>query len=145
MVARGRGGIIFLSSMASFQGTALTAHYAASKAYLRVLAEGLWAELRPRGVDVLACCAGIVRTPTFLREKPRSPRWLAVPVMESAQVVAEALRALGRRPTVIPGGVNRVSSWVVQRLLPRKAAISLVSAGTRAMYPTAAKRSASKG
>ena len=47
-----------------FQGTGFVAHYAASKAYVRVLAEGLWNELRPSGVDVLACCPGLVRTPT---------------------------------------------------------------------------------
>jgi len=144
MIARGHGGIIFLSSMAAFQGTALTAHYAASKAYLRVLAEGLWEELRPRGIDVLACCPGLVRTPTLLRESPRYPRWLTVPVMDCDQVVSETLRALGRRPTVIPGRANRVSSWIVQRLLSRTAAITLASAGTRAMYPAAAKRSARK-
>lgn len=73
MAARGRGGIIFVSSMAGFQGGELVSHYAASKAYLRVLAEGLWIELGRRGVDVLACCPGIVRTSTFLRESPASP------------------------------------------------------------------------
>ncbi len=134
MAERGRGGIIFLSSMAGFQGTALTAHYAASKAYVRVLAEGLWKELRPRGVDVLACNAGLVRTPTLLRENPREGGLLAAPLMESDRVVFETLRALGRRATVIPGRTNRISSWIVTRLLPRKAAIALFSSGTRAMY-----------
>jgi len=67
MVDRGRGGVILLSSMGSFQGSALIAHYAATKAYLRVLAEGLWYEWRPHGVDVLACCPGLVATPTYQR------------------------------------------------------------------------------
>ena len=39
MVARGRGGVILLSSVAGNQGSALVTHYAATKAYLRVLAE----------------------------------------------------------------------------------------------------------
>ena len=77
-MARGRGGVILLSSMASNQGSALVAHYAATKAYLRVLAEGLWAEWRPRGVDVLACCPGLVQTPTFVRGEP-SPAGRLVP------------------------------------------------------------------
>ncbi len=38
-----------------------------TKAYLRVLAEGLWTELAPLGVDVVACCPGRVRTPTYER------------------------------------------------------------------------------
>ncbi len=65
LAARGRGGIVLLSSMAGLQGSACIAHYAATKAYGRVLAEGLWAELAPRGVDVLACCPGRVHTPTY--------------------------------------------------------------------------------
>ena len=45
--------------MAGFQGTGHVVHYAASKAYVRVLAEGLWDELRDKGVHVLACCPGL--------------------------------------------------------------------------------------
>jgi len=135
MAARGRGGVILLSSMAGFHGTGFVAHYAASKAYLRVLAEGLWNELRPRGVDVIACCPGLVRTPTLDAGRPVRPVWLASPLMESAPVVAQTLRALGRRPVVIPGLANRISSWITGHLLPRRAAIALSSMGTRAMYP----------
>jgi hypothetical protein len=58
MTARGRGGIVLMSSMAGNQGTARIAAYAASKAFNRVLAEGLWQELAQRGIDVIACCAG---------------------------------------------------------------------------------------
>ena len=135
MTARGRGGIILMSSMAGFQGTGFVAHYAASKAYVRVLAEGLWNELRPRGVHVLACCPGLVRTPTLFDGHPVRPAWLASPLMDSAPVVKETLRALGRRPVAVPGTANRVSSWITQRLLPRRAGIGLASFGTRAMYP----------
>src|SRR5262249_39517143 len=71
LVRRGAGGIILVSSLAGDRGSALVAQYAATKAYLRVLAEGLWAELRPHGVDVLACCPGLVRTPTFARSGAR--------------------------------------------------------------------------
>ncbi len=67
LAERGRGGIVLLSSMAGLQGSARVAHYAATKAYLRVLAEGLWTELAPLGVDVVACCPGRVRTPTYER------------------------------------------------------------------------------
>lgn len=135
MVDRRRGGIIFVSSMGSFQGAELVAHYAASKAYLRVLAEGMWTELRPWGVDVIASCAGPVRTPTYLQDRPRHPRWLAVPEMECEPVVRQTLRALGHRPVVIPGMVNRISTWFVSRFLSKRTAIALTSAGTRAIYP----------
>jgi hypothetical protein len=134
MSLQGRGGIILVSSMAGFQGTGYVAHYAASKAYVRVLAEGLWNELRGKGVDVVACCPGIVDTPTYRREGPVRPRWLASPLMDCRPVVGQTLRALGRKPIVVPGISNKVAVWCTQRLLPRRLAIALASRGTRAMY-----------
>ena len=134
MVARGRGGIVLVSSMAGIQGTALVAHYSATKAYLRVLAEGLWHELRPRGVDVLACCAGPIDTPTYRKEAPAELSWLALPPLPPAVIVRGALQALGRRPVVFPGLTPTLAAWLSQRVLPRKAAIALASAGTRSMY-----------
>ena len=132
MLARGRGGVILMSSMASLQGSAVVAHYAATKAYLRVLAEGLWYEWRPAGVDVLACCPGLVRTPTYERASPRPGR-LVPPPMKPEAVAAAALAALGRRPVVVPGRRNRVSAALAQ-LLPRRAAIALVSRQTTFMF-----------
>lgn len=140
MIERGRGGIVFLSSMGSFHGAELVGHYSASKAYLRVLAESLWAELRPQGVDVIASCAGPVRTPTYLQDSPRHPRWLTVPEMDCTPVVSETLRAIGRKPVVVPGLVNKITSFLVTRLLPRRTAVGLTSAGTRAMYPQFKRR-----
>ncbi|MBL9037088.1 MAG: SDR family NAD(P)-dependent oxidoreductase, partial [Archangium sp.] len=58
MAHRGRGGIVLMSSLTAFQGTPLLATYGATKAFNLTLAEGLHGELAPRGVDVLACCAG---------------------------------------------------------------------------------------
>ena len=134
MAQRGEGGIILLSSMSGFQGVGSVAHYSASKAYVRVLAEGLWNELHSHGVDAIACCPGIVSTPTYHREKPVRPGWLPSPLMECGPVVARTLRALGKRPVVVPGLGNAAASWVTQRLLPRRAAIALTSSGTRALY-----------
>lgn len=134
MAVRKRGGIILMSSMAGFQGTGFVAHYAASKAYLRVLAEGLWNELHGLGVEVLACCPGLVRTPTLFDGHPVRPAWLASPLMDCAPVVKQTLAALGRRPVVVPGAGNRVSSWITRRLLPQRAATALASRGTRALY-----------
>ncbi len=71
MKERGKGGIIIMSSLAGFQGTAMVAHYAATKAYNRVLAEGLWEEFKPYSVDVLSACAGATATPNYLNSKPK--------------------------------------------------------------------------
>ncbi|MDR2136495.1 MAG: SDR family NAD(P)-dependent oxidoreductase, partial [Treponema sp.] len=49
MIARGRGGVVLMSSLAGAQGTPKLAAYAATKAFNAVLAEGLWKELKPHG------------------------------------------------------------------------------------------------
>jgi short-subunit dehydrogenase len=142
MVARGSGGIVLLSSMASNQGSALVAHYAATKAYLRVLAEGLWVELGAHGVDVLACCPGQVDTPTYAGTSPAPAGRLVPPPMRPADVVRETLAALGKGPVVIPGWRNRLVVSLATRLMPRRRMVRLASARTRAMYPTGSRRSA---
>ena len=98
-----------MTSLAASQGNPLLASYAASKAFELVLAEGLWAELRERGVDVLACRAGATRTPGYAASRPRR----SVPLMEPADVAEKALDALGRRTgrghrRAEPGGRLRV-------------------------------------
>jgi short-subunit dehydrogenase len=47
-----------MSSLTAFHGSPFIATYGATKAFNLVLGEGLWFELRARGVDVLACAAG---------------------------------------------------------------------------------------
>jgi short-subunit dehydrogenase len=130
MARRGRGGIILMSSLAAFQGSPMIASYAATKAYDLVLAEGLWDELRTAGVDVLACCAGSTRTPNWDRSRPRA----TTRMMEPGTVVEEALAALGRRPSVIPGRFNRFVTFVLHRLLPRRRAIRIMGDATRRLY-----------
>src|SRR5262249_35404376 len=53
MADRGRGGIIFVSSLAGLQGVPALAAYSATKAFLIALGEALWAEHKHAGVDVL--------------------------------------------------------------------------------------------
>lgn len=130
MVERGRGGIVLLSSLSATMGSPLLANYAATKAYNLVLAEGLWAEWRGRGVDVMACVAGATSTPNFLASKPKGRQSTMTP-----EVVAQStLAALGTTPSFIPGRGNRLSAFALRRLFPRSGAIRLMSRVTRGMY-----------
>ena len=60
MRERGRGGIVLVGSLACLAGASLLAVYSAVKAFNVNFAEGLWAELRPHGVDV--CCTPLGMT-----------------------------------------------------------------------------------
>jgi short-subunit dehydrogenase len=129
MAGRRRGGFVVMSSLAGMQGVASLTTYAATKAYGAVLAEGLWAEMRPHGVDVLACLAGAVSTPGYDSAMSRPAPGTVAP-----DVVAEtALKALGRGPRVVPGTLMRVSAPLMSRLLPRRTAITLMGRSSQGL------------
>jgi uncharacterized protein len=120
LAARGRGGIVLLSSILAFQGVPQAAHYAATKAYVQSLAEGLGRELGSLGVDVLASAPG-----------PVASGFAGVADMRygatvPASVVArETLDALGQRHTVRPGWLSKVLGAGLSAL-PRPARVLMM-------------------
>jgi short-subunit dehydrogenase len=62
MSERGHGHIAIVSSLASFHGFPGTGAYCASKAAIRVWGESLYAELKPKGVQITIICPGFVTT-----------------------------------------------------------------------------------
>ncbi|MBY0305495.1 MAG: SDR family NAD(P)-dependent oxidoreductase [Sphingomonas sp.] len=101
--SRGRGGIIMLSSLLAFQGVPRSANYAATKAYIQTLAEGLRHELKSKGVDVLAVAPGPVDTGFAARAR------MTMSATVTPQTVArEALAALGHRGTIRPGLLSKL-------------------------------------
>jgi short-subunit dehydrogenase len=106
MAAQGRGGVIFVSSGSSLHGTPFCANYSGTKAYDLMLAEALWAEWKPLGVDVLGFIAGLTRTPG-MEENGLKPNKF-VPVGQPDKVVRCALKALGKKPSAADGISNRL-------------------------------------
>lgn len=141
MTSRGRGAVVLMTSLAGNQGSPRIAAYAASKAFTRVLAEGLWHELGHRGVDVLACCSGAVRTPGYAMTADKD----APGTLDPEEVVEQALRALGRGPLVIPGFVNRAANVFMSRLIPRRAAIAIMAGSTSSLAPAKTSAEQTKG
>ncbi len=130
LVAQRRGGLILTSSGAGFQGTGHVAGYSAAKAYDLALAEALWWEWRPHGVDVLALCPGSTATPGMLANAPL----LAAEAMGRPEDVArEALDALGAGPVCIPGEDNRKAREALDRL-PRRERVELIGRETRKLF-----------
>lgn len=109
--ARGRGGIVLFGSIVGWQGTPYAATYAATKAFVQSLAEGLSVELAPRGVDVLSCAPGPVSSGFASRAGMRMDR------AERPEIVArQTLAALGRKRSVIPGLQGRFLTWSLATL-----------------------------
>jgi short-subunit dehydrogenase len=132
MVARGRGGIVLMSSMSGNFGSEQLAVYAATKAFNLVLGDALWAELRGAGVDVLAVQPGSTRTPGWQSSQPPELQGPGPHVMEPEDVVREALAALGDGPHLVCGELNRQGAQMLAQL-PRREAVEFVSGITRTL------------
>jgi uncharacterized protein len=120
MVQRGKGAIIFVSSSVSFVPTPYWTHYAASKAYTLFLGEGLYHELKGKGVDVLALCPGGMKT-EFQQRAGISSFGAA----STRSVVTTAFNSLGKKPSVIPGWHVSLLFRHLPKILPRKFSLSL--------------------
>jgi short-subunit dehydrogenase len=109
MVNRGRGGMLFLTSAAAFAGSAWMSIYPATKAFDHILAEGLWHDLKPAGVDCLSLVVGATRTPSHahIDFSKWNPDMKDGGAMACDDVAAEGLAQLGRTPTWIVGEHNR--------------------------------------
>ena len=121
MVARGSGGIINVSSVASFlpRGS-----YSAAKAYVNRLGEWAAAEYGPQGVTVTTLCPGFVRTEFHARmdvSQDSAPDWLW---LDADDLVRQALadHARGKvfsipstRYKAIAGAARLVPTPVLQR------------------------------
>lgn len=118
MRPHGRGAIINVASIASFQPVPQLATYAAAKAFVLSLSEALWAENHDAGVRVVALCPG--RTPTeFQAVAGTGSAEGAFGFRTPDQVVDAGLRALERgSSSVVPGVENLAATWAV-RALPR--------------------------
>ena len=131
MLERRRGGVILMSSLSAAQGTPLVANYAATKAYNQVLAEGLWEELRSKGIDVLVCSPSVVIKPG---EPQTESKGFSAPAVSTREVVSETLDALGKKPGVIPGSSSRRAAFFMRHLLPRRWAIWIMGRAMRVLY-----------
>jgi hypothetical protein len=127
---RGRGGLVLLTSLAGLQGTGWVAGYSAGKAFVLALAEALWWELAPHGVDVLALAAGSTDTPGF---RAHAPRVGAGALAAPDAVAEEGLAHLADGPLWTCGEDNRRVQEALARL-PRAERVRAISAATRRLY-----------
>jgi len=126
MVRRGRGAIVIVSSASAMSGAPFFAHYAATKGYGLNLGVGLWSELREHGIDVLVTCPGLTDTPPVKTRGLDRTAPFFVPVNRPEEVARSALGALGRQPVVVPALLDRMSSGLLSRAMPRSWALGII-------------------
>lgn len=121
--ARGKGGILLLSSLFAYQGVPYVANYSATKAYILSLGEALNVEFKPLGVDVTVISPGLTKTPMT---DNMTVDFSKVPITRHLpeQVARIALNNLGKKATVVPGFINKFYAWE-NRFIPRSWPVKL--------------------
>ncbi|MEX2326177.1 MAG: SDR family NAD(P)-dependent oxidoreductase, partial [Pseudomonadales bacterium] len=111
MIERGSGRILNVASVAGFQPIPSMSLYAASKAFVLSLTEGLSEELRGTGVSITALCPGLTRTEMVAASSPENrPLFMMSSVEDVAREGYEALMA--REVIRIPGIANQAAvTW----------------------------------
>lgn len=99
MRERKRGGILLVNSAAGYRGSSFMTIYAASKAFVLCLAQGMWAELHKSGIDVLSFHLIMTDTPFYRRMLARNNLPLPPGTWASTDVVARALEMLPHGPS----------------------------------------------
>jgi len=108
MLSRGSGGIINIASTAAFLPLPYWSNYAASKAYLLSFSEGIWHELKHKGIDVLAVCPGPTQTEFASIAKVNFKG------MTANDVVNYALKNIGKKSSTIVGFANQFSTFLLR-------------------------------
>ena len=113
MIARGRGAVINLASVAAFSPFS-GAMYSGTKAFLAMFSLNLQAELAGKGVVVQALCPGMTHTEfhevaAIDKAIVPKPFW-----MTAEQVVRASLRKLGRGVVCVPGWKNKAIAFLMR-------------------------------
>jgi uncharacterized protein len=116
MVERGRGAVVQVASVVSFQPVPVQAVYAATKAFVRSFSEAVSAELKGTGVTMTALCPGPVATEFleaggFKTEKPGPSFVWSTPEDVAKAGIEGADR--GKR-VVVPGLSSRATAFFSQ-------------------------------
>ncbi len=130
-LARHRGGILNVASVAAFLPGPGMAVYYASKAYVLSFTEALHRELAPRGIKVTALCPGPVPTEFQARAglpDEGSPDLLTLPARRVAEI---GYRGLMRGERVVIAGTGNRIVVALLRIIPHAVLLPIVDRAIR--------------
>src|ERR1700723_3131004 len=115
MLARKRGGVLNVASMAAFVPGPLMAIYYASKAFVLSLSEALWEEARGTGVHVSCLCPGA----TASQFRARAGTGQTPVVMASMPVARAGYLGFRRNQRVVITGQGNSRLALLMKVLPK--------------------------
>ena len=126
MLENKSGGIINISSLASFQPIPFFSIYAATKAFVTSFTLSLYEEYREKNIKILGVCPGYTKT-NFNKRAQMNSVPVAGYLMSSQEVVDQSLEAYKKgRFLIINGKVNRFAKLFTS-LLPKKWSLKMAS------------------
>ena len=124
MKDQGEGGIINVSSLASFQAIPYFAVYAATKAYVTSFTLALFEEYRNYGINILGVCPGYTKT-NFNKRAEMSSSSVVGYRMTSKEVVDQSLNAYRTgKYIIINGKINKFAKMITS-IIPTKLALKM--------------------
>ncbi len=132
MRERKRGGIILVGSGACYGGLNGISVYSGAKAFLLNFGEGLWAELRHHGVDVLNLILGRTDTPAHRRSLERSGQPIPTGMATPEEVAEIGLARLPHGPDYNWGQADDVAGYAPNSPAERRARILAIEEMSRA-------------
>ncbi len=132
MRSRGRGGMILIGSGACYGGISGIAVYTGAKAFDLCFGEGLWAELRPYGVNVLNLILGKTNTPAYRQILKRNAQPMPNDWASPDDVAEVGLARLPHGPTHNWGQEDNVAGYAPNSPAARRARILAIAATTKA-------------
>ncbi len=121
MIARGRGQIALMSSLASFSGWPGAPAYSASKGAVRLYGEALHAGMAAHGVRINVVCPGFIKTPMTAVNDYAMPFMMEAD--KAAQVIARGL-AMNRVRIAFPWQTYLLAGFL--GILPPRLALSFM-------------------
>jgi NAD(P)-dependent dehydrogenase (short-subunit alcohol dehydrogenase family) len=127
MLARGRGQLVAISSLASFRGLPRMAAYCAAKSGVNALMDSFRVELQPRGIAVTTICPGWIRTPMTANLDVAMPDILEAET--ASRLILDAIhrrrpfyafpKATARPLRLLRWLPARLSDWLIRRMAAR--------------------------
>jgi short-subunit dehydrogenase len=113
MVARGRGGILNVSSIAGFQPLPQMAIYGATKAFITSFSQALHNEAKSKGVTITVLCPGFTHSEFQVRSGAHASRLPEFAWQNPPEVARAGLAALDKgKALVVPGGLNKITAFL---------------------------------